>query len=176
MSSSETKSQNSLGFLTVVDNGDAGCVGGYLILNMGGRPLEFHCTAPVRANRAQQILYGESLTPFVYGELIARALIDKAAIKPTVVFADQSETLCVQGLTQLPVVLLAERSAGTLRQTARHQFEVEGFKLELAMQFEAQSETLSRYVRRFVETIELDEPFSRIRDAIDEAQRGARAA
>ena len=76
----------------------------------------------------------------------------------------------------MPVVLLAERSAGTLRQTARHQFEVEGFNLELAMQFEAQSETLSRYVRRFVETIELDEPFSRIRDAIDEAQRGARAA
>ena len=176
MSSSEAKGQNSLGFLTVVASGEAGCVGGYLILNMGGRPLEFHCTAPVRPNRAQKILYGESLTPFVFGELIARALIDKAAIKPSVVFADQSETLCVQGLTQLPVVLLAESSAGTLRQTARHQFEVEGFKLELAMQFEAQSETLARYVRRFVETIELDEPFSRIRDAIEEAQRGARAA
>jgi len=176
MSSSESKGQNSLGFLTVVDSGQAGCVGGYLILNIGGRPLEFHCTAPVRANRAQQILYGESLTPFVFGELIARALIDKAAIKPSVVFADQSETLCVQGLTQLPVVLLTECSDGAQRQTSRHQFEVEGFKLELAIQFEAQSETLARYVRRFVETIELDEPFSRIRDAIEEAQRGARAA
>ena len=78
MSVSESKSQISLGFLTVVDGGDMGCIGGYLVLNMGGRPLEFHCTAPVRANRAQQILYGQSLTPFIYGELIARALIDKA--------------------------------------------------------------------------------------------------
>ena len=55
MSSSDSKNQISLGFLTVVDNGELGCVGGYLILNMGGRPLEFHCRAPVRANRAQQI-------------------------------------------------------------------------------------------------------------------------
>ena len=56
MSVSESKSQISLGFLTVVDGGDTGCIGGYLVLNMGGRPLEFHCTAPVRANRSQQIL------------------------------------------------------------------------------------------------------------------------
>ncbi len=176
MSASESKSQISLGFLTVVDSGEIGCVGGYLILNMGGRPLEFHCTAPVRANRAQQILYGESLTPFVYGELIARALIDKAAIKPSIVFADQTETLSVQGMTQLPVVLLAGQLTDIRRQPARHRFEVEGFTLELALQFEAQSETLARYVHRFVETIDLDEPFSRIRDAIEEAQRGARAA
>lgn len=175
MSSSDSKNQISLGFLTVVDNGELGCVGGYLILNMGGRPLEFHCTAPVRANRAQQILYGKSLTPFVFGELIARALIDKATIKPSVVFADQSETLSVQGLTQLPVVLLADQLAEE-RPSLRHRFQVEGIQLELAIQFEAQSETLSRYVRRLVETIDLDEPFSRIRDAIEEAQRGARAA
>ncbi len=175
MSSNDSKSQISLGFLTVVDSGDTGCVGGYLILNMGGRPLEFHCTAPVRANRAQQILYGESLAPFIYGELIARALIDKAAIKPSVVFAEQTETLSVQGVTQLPVVLLGsstERGHSDLR----HHFQVGRFQLELATQFEAQSETLARYVRRFVETIDLDEPFGRIRDAVEEAQRGARAA
>ncbi len=175
MSSGDSKSQISLGFLTVVDSGDAGCVGGYLILNSGGRPLEFHCTAPVRANRAQQILYGESLTPFVFGELIARALIDKAAIKPSLVFADQVETLCVQGLTQLPVAYLAGESDVSGR-SSRHRFEVKGFQLEIASQFEAQTEILSRYVHRFTETIDLDEPFSRIRDAIDEAQRGARAA
>lgn len=159
----------------MVDSGDTGCVGGYLILNMGGRPLEFHCTAPVRANRAQQILYGESLAPFVFGELIARALIDKAAIKPSVVFADQAETLSVQGVTQLPVVLLGSPTESA-RTDLRHHFQVDRFHLELATQFEAQAETLARYVRRFGETIDLDEPFGRIRDAIEEAQRGARAA
>lgn len=175
MSVSESKSQISLGFLTVVDGGDKGCIGGYLVLNMGGRPLEFHCTAPVRANRAQQILYGQSLTPFIYGELIARALIDKAALKPSVVFADQQETLAVQGLTQLPVALLKTGVESPERQ-ALLGFEVEGFSIGVARQFEAQVETLSRYMRRFVETIDLDEPFSRIREAVEEAQRGARAA
>ena len=63
MASNDSQEPISLGFITVIDHVDLGCIGGYLILNLGGRPLEFHCTAPVRANRAQQILYGVSLKP-----------------------------------------------------------------------------------------------------------------
>src|SRR5688500_11494160 len=58
----------ALGFLTVVEHDQFGLVGGYLILNSSGRPLEFHCTAPVKPSRAQQILYGPTLTPYLYGE------------------------------------------------------------------------------------------------------------
>ena len=41
-----------------------------MLLNLAGRPLEFHCTAPVKPNRVQQILYGPSLQPYLYGEQI----------------------------------------------------------------------------------------------------------
>lgn len=58
MASPAGKSTIALGFLTVVEHKQHGLFGGYLVLNQVGRPLEFHCTAPVKPNRAQEILYG----------------------------------------------------------------------------------------------------------------------
>ena len=51
MSNGDLKSQAALGFFTVLEHEQQGLIGGYLILNQAGRPLEFHCTAPVKANR-----------------------------------------------------------------------------------------------------------------------------
>ena len=71
------KSQPALGFLTVLEHETDGLFGGYLILNLAGRPLEFHCTAPIRANRAQEILYGPTLEPYLYGEQIGQNAVGK---------------------------------------------------------------------------------------------------
>ena len=68
----------SLGFLTVRKHPSRGYFGGFLVLNVLARPLEFHCTLPVQPTRAQQILYGATLDEFISGEQIARALILKA--------------------------------------------------------------------------------------------------
>ena len=54
---------------------EQGLFGGYLVLNLLGRPLEFHCTAPVRPNRAQEILYGPTLDPYLCGERIGQTLV-----------------------------------------------------------------------------------------------------
>ncbi len=76
MSSSTQKSMPAgIGFLSVIEHDELGLFGGYLVLNMAGRPLEFHCTSPVRPNRAQEILYGPTLRPFLFGEQIGQALL-----------------------------------------------------------------------------------------------------
>ena len=53
MTVAEATNVGALGFLTVLEHEHLGLVGGYLILNTAGRPLEFHCTAPVKPNRAR---------------------------------------------------------------------------------------------------------------------------
>src|SRR5260221_696610 len=58
-----------LGFLTAIEVADKGFVGGLLVTNHCGRPLEFQCTVPVRPNSTQEILYGPTLIPFLLGEL-----------------------------------------------------------------------------------------------------------
>ena len=147
---SEQEEQVSLGFITVVDHDELGCIGGYLILNLGGRPLEFHCTAPVRANRAQQILYGVSLKPFLYGELVGRSLIEKGLETPIAILANQPELNSLRSFIDVPLVQVDD--------------------------IEQSQFTVMPDLQIFMETIPIDEPFGRITDAIEEARRGARAA
>ena len=55
--------QLRLGFLTAIHLEHRGHVAGLLVTNKYGRPLEFQCTAPVRPNRTQELLYGPTLVP-----------------------------------------------------------------------------------------------------------------
>ena len=97
-----------LGFLTAVEVADRGYVGGLLVTNRHGRPLEFQCTTPVKPNRTQQILYGPTLVPFILGELIGCTLIEKVSVKPHLVLTEQSEILEVRNHVTIPVACLAD--------------------------------------------------------------------
>jgi len=91
------------GFLTVMEHQRHGLIGGYLVLNPLGRPVEFHCTTPVRANRAQEILYGATLDAFLYGEQIAQILIERAKNKPYAVLTKRPQILAVQEFVKMPI-------------------------------------------------------------------------
>jgi hypothetical protein len=107
MTASGSKSLPTLGFLTVVEHPDLGWTGGYLVLNLLGRPLEFHCTAPVKPNRAQEILYGPTLKAYLCGEQIGQTLLEKSQHHPLFVCTDVEAVLAVRETTFLPVALLA---------------------------------------------------------------------
>src|SRR4051812_28420748 len=96
----------TLGFLTVLEHEQQGLVGGYLILNSAGRPLEFHCTVPVKPNRAQQILFGPTLQSYLYGEQIGQTLVAKGAVEPLAVCTDVEQVLSVRDFVSLPVALV----------------------------------------------------------------------
>ena len=98
--------QFRLGFLTAVEDAERGYVGGLLITNRFGRPLEFQCTAPVKPNRTQQILYGPTLRPYVLGELIGRTLLEKVGVKPHLVLVESLDLLDLRAATSTPVVSL----------------------------------------------------------------------
>src|SRR5262249_57589758 len=70
-----------LGFLTVLRDTN-GYLGGYLVTNRWGRPLEFRLTTAVQPNRVQQVLYGETLESYLCADLIGKALFEKTATEP----------------------------------------------------------------------------------------------
>src|SRR5688572_6385653 len=109
MAASGTKALPTIGFLTVVEDAEWGLTGGLLILNAAGRPLEFHCTAPLRPNRAQEILYGDTLRPFLYGEQIGQTLLVKARSETLFVCTDLEPVLGVREAVSMPVVLIRDR-------------------------------------------------------------------
>ncbi len=103
MSHSSPFSEN-LGYLTVIDQPKLGLIGGFLVLNPAGRPLEFHCTTPIKPNRAQEILYGSTLEPFLFGEQIAKTLIARSKVPVAYVLTDVAPALAVQDFVEIPVL------------------------------------------------------------------------
>ncbi len=184
MKNNSPKSLPSIGFLTVVEDEQLGLLGGYLVLNAAGRPLEFHCTAPVKANRAQEILYGPTLAPFLYGEQIGQTLLAKARVEPLLVCTDVQPALALREHSSVPVAFVqvgadeghrspadGERSAKkSIRMTT---FALGSFTLAVPVAHQSDRELIIQRCQPLVEDFDLLEPFSRIREAIQEAQRTA---
>jgi hypothetical protein len=183
--------------LTVCDHEQQGLFGGYLVLNTTGRPVEFHCTAPVRASRAQEILYGATLKPYLYGEQIGQALLGKANISPLVVFTDQETVMSVRPFADVPVACVladagqndapsdgdrpgywrvdqAHADVASPFATGLREFAVGNQRVAVLQTHEEDARVIVQRCEDFAESFDLSEPFSRIREAIDEARRTAR--
>jgi hypothetical protein len=201
MGTAENRSTSALGFLTVVEHPQHGLFGGYLLLNLAGRPLEFHCTAPIKPNRAQQILYGPTLDAFLYGEQIGQTLLEHAKTEPMAVFTDRTPALAVREHATLPVALVlggsadiaadnadntvanvaADQSGKILRLDAAHgsgpkltEFRLGVNRLAVPERLQADGQLIGQRLAEIAESFDLSEPFQRIRDAIEEAQQAVR--
>src|SRR3954470_2010911 len=113
MPNDNSSQQATFGYLSVINSAEHGYFGGFLIVGPLGRPLEFHCTAPVRPSRAQQILYGPTLEPFLLGEQIAGAMLDAAKLKPRLILTNCEATLHARSRISSPMVLLCENADAT---------------------------------------------------------------
>jgi len=186
MTAHRTTNGLTLGFLTIVEDDQHGAFGGLLVLNATGRPLEFHCTTPVKANRAQEILYGPTLRPYLHGELIGGALTAKAASPPGLLCVDRAELLAVRPQVEAPVVLVADDDSDTptgqpdsLRVdppqgiAAPQWFQLGPYRLAAHAAFADDREAAMARLAPLAD-FDLREPFGRIREAIEEAQRGHR--
>ncbi len=176
----------TLGFLSVRHHSEHGYFGGYLIVNHIARPLEFHCTLPVKPSRAQELLYGPTIDDFVCGEQIAKALTVKAKLQPEMLITDCSSVLAVSLVSQITPAKLEFsespsdaachlRIPGTStislqrRVCDKHQFSVpDGSTLT--------EERLQELLTGLSPNFELTEPFQRIREALLEAHPIAKAA
>lgn len=191
MPASGSKTLDTIGFLTVREHPEQGFLGGYLILNAARRPLEFHCTAPLRPNRAQEILYGPTLRPFLYGEQIGLTLLEKTRSKPIFVCTDVEPALTLREHASIPVLWVDRGGKGAGRgsgsewrlDTAHQQTPAPaglGVRVELGLNrvalpagYDADRSELLEHWQRIAEDFDLGEPFDRIHEAIDEAQRAA---
>ena len=194
MAADHTMSKPNLGFLTVLDHPQHGLFGGYLVLNAAARPLEFHCTAPIKPNRAQEILYGPTLQSFLYGEQIGRTLLEKAKNSPEFVFTDCPPALAVREYVSAPVALILPGNDGVGDETGRilridtshaggfdpggggrlTTFQLGRNRLAVSEQADDDRRTITERFGHLAESLDLSEPFSRIREAIEEAQQAVR--
>jgi hypothetical protein len=165
----------NLGFLTVLHEA-SGYVGGYLVTNTWGRPIEFRLSTAVQPNRVQQILYGGTLQPYICADLIGKTLVEKTGTAVQVLMTDREPVLELRRSLEIPVLWLAAPDDPLAVALARAGAEVRPAKHGLGSllrhpRFPGDVPFLSETLDRLEGIVDLNEPFARIREAIGEARK-----
>lgn len=174
MIQSTLQSESRLGFITVVETPELGFSGGLLIVNTLGRPIEFHCTAALKVNRAQKILYGRTYQSFLFCDQIAASLIEHTHSQPQAYVTDCTDLLPLTESVDAPVLLLPSESDTTIQRTDLGHFQLKERRLWFEPFQRDEAELLRNLCKTLNETLPIDEPLDRIREAISEAQAAAR--
>jgi hypothetical protein len=161
----------NVGFLTVLHE-PSGYLGGYLVVNTWGRPLEFRLSTAVQPNRVQQILYGGTLEPYICADLIGKTLVEKTGIPVQLVVTDCPSALDLRLRIDAPVVWLAppnetpvglgppaRPASGKCGAVFTHPSQPQDVPLVCDL------------LDRIDGTLDLADPFLRIREAIGEARK-----
>lgn len=159
----------AIGFLAVLQE-PTGWLGGYLVTNAWGRPLEFRLTTAVQPNRVQTALYGTTLSEYLHADVIGKTLIEKTGTKPDLIVTDSPPALALRSRIEIPVISLAMQS-GTLAETVSLTHSRSATPLYTALRFESDREAISRLLDRVDPAVDLAEPFARIREAVSEARK-----
>lgn len=158
------------GFITIVDVPELGHAGGLLVLSPKGRPIEFHCTAPVAENKTQKILYGQTYQVFLFCDQIGSALVEKSRSKPELLVTDRPELMALGNMSSTPVVKLCQQIEANARDaTVSSGFDINGETIETNISDLQQAQWAEIACREFAKSLPLIEPFERIKLAIDEA-------
>jgi hypothetical protein len=153
----------NLGFLTVLHEPN-GYLGGYLVTNQWGRPLEFRLSTAVQPNRVQQILYADTLEPYICGDLIGKTLVDKTGTPVQIVVTDTEAALDLRQRVDFPVALLAPAAPTEIPLSPLP-------NLRGHTRFPNDGVAIHEMVEVIKGTFDLAEPFARIREAMTEARK-----
>jgi hypothetical protein len=164
-----------LGFLRVLEIEAGAYVGGMLVTNQLGRPLEFQCTTAVRPNRTQAILYGPTLTPFLYSELIGKTLFARLDVKPQLIIVDQAALLPLREQVPPPIACIVDGpEGGDLPDVTR--WEQGRHVLEFHSDYLDDRDVVGVQLAKLPSDADLREPLERVSEALRESLRAGAVA
>ena len=168
----------TLGFLTVFQE-PTGWLGGYLVTNGWGRPLEFRLSTAVQPNKVQHALYGPTLVEYLHADLIGKTLVEKTTAKPDLIVADAVAAVGLWSRVGIPTVALNSPpftggaseppvDGGRYRPLSHPR---SAASLVFGAAFAADEAVIVRLLDAVDPAVDLAEPFARIREAVAEARK-----
>jgi hypothetical protein len=160
----------TLGFLTALQE-PTGWLGGYLLTNAWGRPLEFRLTTAVQPNRVQAVLYGPTLSEYLHADLIGKTLVEKTAGKPDLIVTDSPDALGLRWRLGIPTVALRPDGVFLPADARPISHPRSSVGLLLPPRYAADEPVVMQLLERVDPAVDLAEPFGRIREAVAEARK-----
>lgn len=128
-------------------------IGGILIINEKGIPLEFKYTEPIIPTGIQKIIYGSSLDEFLSTEIIGKTLVEKAENKPEIILVNNPELIFSENM----VLILESKTPTEDSIEINNRF----FKVTPL------NDSIKEKINNIAEKIDITEPFSRLEKALN---------
>ena len=149
-----------IGYLSVEEIGGKH-VGGILVVEERGIPLEFKYTRPVQPTELQKIIYGKALGDYLHVEIIAKSLLSKIENRPSAILTDDIK-LIEAGEGVFYITRTAEETA----EEGEYVFSTSTMKYRLVGKGGLSEEVLEK-LKEIAERIDILEPFQRLHKALD---------
>lgn len=101
------------GYLIVDIAEDGMCVGGLMVTDDNGLPLDFRFTDPITPTRLQRALYGGALERYLKADVVAGTLLGSIEARPSVIFVED-EALLTLPEAKCPVAVVDVTRIGSL--------------------------------------------------------------
>jgi hypothetical protein len=174
------------GFLVVRAGEDGTYVGGLMVTDPSGLPVDFRYTDPVTPTRLQRALYGNVLDRYLRSEVVLRTLLGALDRPPTLLLIDDPGLLD-EPIDACPVALVAASKADAIGPAGARSAEGTGTFLlqasESAQPVRVSLPAGSPHEAAVVEALvalsarmDVLEPAERVRDALDVIVAGEAAA
>ena len=167
-----------MGYIDIYGTARDGYVGGVLVTDRVGVPIEFRHTENVNPGRLQKILYGKSLERFLKCESLAKCLLTDLENKPDLLVVPDAEYFLLTRAFNFPFVMLGKAAREPL---AKNGDVVEVNENEILLQVLSMREPLRIRVDRknaaaltaiktllleIGRTMDVVEPLSRVSEAL----------
>lgn len=171
-------SEYKLGYIDILRSSQNEYMGGVLIVDRLGIPIEFRHTETVSPSRVQQVLYGRALERFLKCETLAKCLLGDLQAKPDLLVVPDAEYFPLTKNFNFPFVQL---SKGAREPLEKHGDVVEVNESEMLIQVLSMREPLRVRVDRknaptlpavkgilldVGRTMDVIEPLSRVQEAL----------
>jgi len=170
--------KQKIGFFSLYDTDTADSfVGGMLITDENGIPLEFKCTHAVKPTSIQKSLYGDKLKPHIAVTLCGIPLLNNISNKPDILFVNIPFILGLRPETKIPTLLI-KRAGESINlnsqenQSEKQRIEHESGEFQAIIiqshpDYKEESTSFSIRINQLFSNFDLIEPFERMKKSIE---------
>jgi len=102
------QNKSKIGYIVARETGGSVFIGGLLVTDELGLPLEFRYTDPISPTKLQKIIYGNALNRYLIVEVIAKSLLESLSDKPDIFITDSRMILELGKLFGSPLISIQE--------------------------------------------------------------------
>jgi hypothetical protein len=171
--------KKGIGYFVSIAVDDFVFIGGAMVTDNFGLPIEFRYTEPVRANRLQRVLYGDVLERFIHTDVILTNLLERMEQRPSLIIVNNDAFVkSVNAKGSIGVWLSETRvprlpNTGDIQSVAADEFLAQlsdsgspaRLRTDASVTAEAQQE-ISGQLAELTKTMDIAEPLRRIEAAI----------